>query len=194
MLGVFAKPVTFRRQGEQQVRPGFTVKREMNYPEPFGRRSNRLINWVEASVLSEKLGVHDVNYWTGFDEASFEGLLVLLKKIGLLGLFNVEKTRKSLARMILLSKGGKRPDAETIALTVEVNGQKDGSPVTRCLSMVGPSDYGTTAMCVVAMTRLLLEGRVKAEGVCVPLEVFLFDAVVETMDSEDVKVHPLAGD
>ena len=170
----------------------FTVKREMKYPEPFGARPQRLINWIEVSVVSEKCGVQDVNYWSGFDEASFELLLACLKKIGFLGLFNMETTRKGLARLIVRMKGGKRPESETIALTVEVEGRKDGSPVTRCLSIVGPSDYGATAMCVVGMTKLLLEGRVEVSGTRVPLEVFPFDALVEAMDCEDVRVHWLS--
>ena len=189
MLGVFAQPVRFRSHGEQHVRPGFTVKREMMFPPPFGNRTQRLINYVEVPVVAEKCDVHDVNYWSGFDEASFEILLAFLNKVGFLRLFNLTKTRKGLARMIALTKRGKRPESETIAVTVEVAGHTDGSPRTRCLSLVGPSDYGTTAMSVVAMAKLLLESRVEAVGMRVPMEVFPLDSLVEAMDCDEVTLH-----
>ncbi len=191
MLGVFAQPVRFRVNGAEHSRPGFSVKREMMFPEPFGNRAQRLINWIEAALVAEQCNVHDVNYWTSFDKAGFERLIVLLKKIGFLGLFNRESTRKRLARMIALSKGNKRPESETIALSVVATGKQDGSACTRCLCVVGPSDYGTTAMSVVAMTKLLLEGSVKATGVRVPMEVFPLDPLVEAMNCEEVKLHRL---
>lgn len=192
MLGVFAQPVQFRSKGEQHWRPGFTVKREMRFPEPFGNKAQRLINWVEVPVVVEKCGVHDVNYWTGFDDASFESLLAFLKKTGFLSLFNRKSTRKAVARMIAITKGGKRPDTETIALTLEVSGLKDGAACTRCVSLVGPSDYGTTGMSVVAMAKLILEGSVKTAGIRVPLEVFPLDVLIEAMDCEEVNLHRLS--
>ncbi len=189
MLGVFAQPVRFRSHGEQHVRPGFTAKREMMFPEPFGNRTQRLINYVEVPVVAEKCNVHDVNYWSGFDDAQFELLLAFLNKVGFLRLFNLKKTRKGLARMVALTKGGQRPESETIALSVEVVGHTDGSPRTRCLSLVGPSDYGTTAMSVVAMAKLLLESRVEAAGIRVPIEVFALDSLVEAMACDEVTLH-----
>ena len=65
----------------------------------------------------------------------------------------------------------------------------DGSPLTRCLSLVGPSDYGTTAMSVVSMAKLLLENRVEATGVRFPMEVFTLDALVNAMDCDEVTLH-----
>ena len=189
MMGVFAQPVRLRSDGEEHMRPGFTVKREMMFPQPFGNRAQRLINYIEGPVVSEKCNVYDVNYWTGFDKAPFEMLLALLNKVGFLRLFNRKRTRKGLARMIAMTKGGKRPESETIVVTVEVAGKTDGSPVARCLSLVGPSDYGTTAMCVVAMAKLLLAGRLEAAGVRVPMEVFPLDVLVEAMDCEEVTLH-----
>ncbi len=189
MLGVFSQPVPFRRHGEQHVRPGFTVKREMMFPQPFGTRTQRLINYVEVPVVVEKCNVHDVNYWSGFDESSLQMLLVFLNKVGFLRLFDLKKTRKGLARLIALAKEGNRPAPETIALTVEVAGRLDGSPRTHCLSLVGPSDYGTTAMSVVAMAKLLLENRVEATGARVPMEVFTLDSLVKAMDCDEVTLH-----
>ncbi|MGB9339592.1 MAG: NmrA family NAD(P)-binding protein [Polyangiales bacterium] len=189
MLGVFAQPVRFRNHGEQYLRPGFTVKREMMFPKPFGNRAQRLINYVEIPTVVEICKVHDVNYWSGFDGAAFELLVGFLNKLGFLKLFNLKSTRKRLARMIALAKGGHRAESETIALTVEVSGHEDGLPRTRCLSLVGPSDYGTTALSVVAMAKLLLESRVEAAGIRVPMEVFSLDSLVEAMDCDEVTLH-----
>lgn len=189
MLGVFAEPVGLRRGGERRVRPGFTVKRDMMFPQPFGTRTQRLINYVEGPVVAEQCNVHDVNYWSGFDERSFERLLVLLNKVGFLRLFNVNKVGKGLAKTIALTKRGKGPRSETIGLTVEVTGRVNGSPRTRRLGLVGPSDYGTTAMSVVAMAKLLLERRVEATGVRLPMEVFALDSLVETMACDEVALH-----
>ncbi len=189
MLGVFAQPVRFRRDGEQDARPGFTVKREMMFPQPFGRRTQRLVNYVELLAVVEQCKVHDVNYWSGFDEASFEMLLVFLNKVGFLRLFNLKKTRKVLARLIAKVKRGNRPASETIALSVEVAGRVNGSTRVHCLSLVGPSDYGTTAMSVVAMAKLLLENRVEATGARFPMEVFTLDSLVKAMDCDEVTLH-----
>jgi len=54
---------------------------------------------------------------------------------------------------------------------------------------VGPSDYGTTALSVVAMGKLLLESRVEAAGIRVPMEVFSLDSLVEAMDCDEVTLH-----
>ncbi|MDJ0877197.1 MAG: SDR family NAD(P)-dependent oxidoreductase [Halieaceae bacterium] len=189
MLGAFAQSVEFRSHGTQHVRPGFTVKREMEFPQPFGIFTQRLINYVEAPVVAAHCGVHDVNYWTGFDRPAFEMLVVCLNKVGLLRLFNLQTTRKGLATLFALTKRGSGPESETIALSIEVSGSVDGSPRTRTLGLVGPSDYGTTAICVVSMTRLLLENRVEATGICLPMEVFTLDSLVEAMDCDEVTLH-----
>jgi hypothetical protein len=88
-----------------------------------------------------------------------------------------------------MAKQGNRSASETIALTVEVAGRVDGSPRTHCLSLVGPSDYGTTAMSVVSMAKLLLENRVEDTGIRLPMEVFTLDSLVKAMDCDEVTLH-----
>jgi saccharopine dehydrogenase-like NADP-dependent oxidoreductase len=189
MLGLFAQPVLFNKEGKHQSMPGFTVTRRMVYPEPFGQKIQRLVNFVEAAVISETCNVCDVNYWTSFDKTYFNGFLVLLKKIGFLKLFNRSKTRVKLARVINLSKKGSRSQPETTSVIVEVSGHKQDKPCTTLLSLIAPSDYGTTAMSVVAMTKLILSQQVSARGVRYPLEVFPLDLLMDTINCDQLKIH-----
>ena len=71
---------------------------------------------------------------------------------------------------------------------MDINGTKAGTPCAAQITLVGPSDYGVTAMSVVAMARLILSKDVKAQGVCFPLEVFPLYLLLDTFDSEDVKI------
>ena len=93
-----------------------------------------------------------------------------------------------LGKMINFLKSAGKPKPETIAMTVEVSGQKEGKPYDSQISIIGPSDYGITAMSAVAMTKLLLKKRVTCEGVCFPLEVFPLDLLLETMGCSDIKL------
>jgi hypothetical protein len=127
MLGVFARPLGLKKQGASQPRRGFTEKREMLFPVPFGRREVRLIDYPEADVVAQLCGVHDVNYRTGYDTPSLQRLISGLNKVRLLRLFNLAVTRRRFAELILLTRPKMGLSSETTALTVEVNGRLDGS-------------------------------------------------------------------
>jgi len=188
MLDWFSQPVIFRKEGKQHFMPGFSMKRSFIYPDIFGEQKQRLVSFHEASVVSEKLAVSDVNYWTSFDQASFNLLLSFLKKTGFLKLFHFQTTRMNLGKMVNFFKSAGKPKPETIAVTVEVSGQKEGKPHDSQISIIAPSDYGATAMSAVAMTKLLLQKRVTCKGACFPLEVFPLDLLLETMDCNDIKL------
>jgi len=189
MLGLFAQPATFRKNGAQQLYPGFTVKREFAYPEPFGRHKQRLINFYEASVVAERCHTQAVNYWTGFDKSGFNGLLAVLNEIGILCLFNSQRLRMGLARTVGVFKGRTEPQSEPIAVTVEVSGTQGGKPCGATVSVTGPSDYGTTAMCVVAMAKLILNKCVQANGVCFPMDIFSLHLLLDAINSKDVALY-----
>ena len=189
MLGLFAQPATFRKNGAQQLYPGFTVKREFAHPEPFGRHTQRLINYYEASVVAERCHTQAVNYWTGFDRSGFNGLLAALNEIGVLSLFNSRRLRMGLARTVGFFKGRTEPQSEPVAVTVEVSGTQGGKPCRATVSVSGPSDYGTTAMCVVAMAKLILNKSVKANGVCFPLDIFPLHLLLDAINSKDVALY-----
>lgn len=188
MLGLFAQSATFRKNRAQHLHPGFTMRRDFAYPEPFGKKTQRLINYYEASVVAERCQVQDVNYWTGFDKSSFSTLLVALNKLGILNLFNCQNLRMGLARTVSFFKGRSEPQSEPIAVTVEVSGKQADKPCGATVSVIGPSDYGATAMCVVAMAKLIITKSVKTKGVCFPLDIFPLHLLLDAIDSNDVKL------
>ena len=85
--------------------PGFSVRRRIVYPEPFGTRSHRLVDFVEREVLAEALQVTEVGTWTGFDSAAFEVLVSMLRRAGFLGLFRRKGAELRLARLVNAVKG-----------------------------------------------------------------------------------------
>jgi saccharopine dehydrogenase-like NADP-dependent oxidoreductase len=188
MLDWFSQPVIFKKGGKQHVIPGFSMKRSFVYPEFFGEKRQRLVRFHEASVVSEKLSVSDVNYWTSFDQESFNLLLSCLKKTGFLKLFHFQTTRIKLGKIINLFKSTGKPKPEKIAVTIEVSGYKEGKTQNNRISIIAPSDYGTTAMSAVAMIKLILAKYIDCNGACFPLEVFPLDLLLEIMDCEDIKL------
>jgi len=188
MLGVFAQPVEFHNEGRSSVKPGFTVQRTFQFPEPYGRKILRLIKYDEASVVAEKCDVLNINYWTGFEKFWLNAVLAFLNRLGILKVFNSEGIGIRLAKIINSLKRKRPPQPETIAVAVDINGIKEGAPYSAQITLVGPSDYGVTAMSVVAMARLILSKDVKAQGVCFPLEVFPLYLLLDTIGREDVKI------
>ena len=188
MLGLFAQPVVFYNERRSSVKPGFTVQRIFQFPEPFGKKTLRLLKYDEASVVAEKCDAGNVNYWTGFEKSWVNTVLALLNRLGILKVFNSERTGVKLAKIINSLTRKRPPQPETIAVAVDVTGTKAGSPCAAQITLVGPSDYGVTAMSAVAMARLILSKDVKAQGVCFPLEVFPLYLLLDAFDSEDVKI------
>ncbi len=187
MMGCFAKPVLERRGGRSREVPGFSVKRRIDYPEPFGSRSHRLVDFVEGGVLAEALGVAEVQTWTGFDSAAFQALVSLLRRAGLLGLFRRKGTGLRLARFVNAVKGLGPEGPEPIALVALARGEQGGRAREVRLSLEGPSDYGITAMSAVAMARLL-GGRAGAAGAGHPLRLFDLHEVIEAIAHPEMKL------
>lgn len=187
MMGCFAKPVVERSGGRAREVPGFSVKRRIAYPEPFGSRSHRLVDFVEGGVLAEALGVAEVRTWTGFDSAAFQALVSLLRRAGFLGLFRRKGTGLRLARFVNAVKGLGPEGPEPIALVVEARGEQGGRAQEARLSLQGPSDYGVTAMSAVAMARLLTV-RAEAAGAGHPLRLFDLREVIEAIDHPEMKL------
>jgi saccharopine dehydrogenase-like NADP-dependent oxidoreductase len=197
MMGSFAKPVVERGGGRVRQVPGFSVKRQIAYPEPFGTRSHRLVDFVERGVLAEALGVAEVRTWTGFDSAAFQALVSLLRRAGLLGLFRREGTGLRLARFVNAMKGLGPSGPEPVAVVAEARGDLGGRAQEVRLSLQGPSDYGVTAMSAVAMARLLRD-RADAAGAGHPLRIFDLGEVIEAIGHSEVRfsesVRPVEGE
>ena len=188
MLGSFARPVMVYENGRQVLKSGFTERQSFVFPEPFGKKTLRLFNYYESQVVAAKCNVQKVNYWTGFDRAALNSLIVILNKLGFLNLFNARRLGIRLAKIINSVKSKGPPESEDIAITVEVSDKKTGKPCNARVSVVGPSDYGMTAMVVVAMAKLILNEQVDAKGVCFPLEFLPLGLLLDTINSEDLKI------
>jgi hypothetical protein len=187
MMGCFAKPVSVQIGERVREVPGFSLKRRIDYPEPFGTRSHRLVDFVERAVLAEALEVLEVGTWTGFDSAGFEVLVSLLRRAGLLGLFRRKGLGLRLARAVNAVKELGPSGPERIALVVHALGETGGRAREIRLSLLGPSDYGVTAMTAVAMARLLTN-RTGAAGAGHPLRVFDLREVIDAIDHPELEI------
>jgi saccharopine dehydrogenase-like NADP-dependent oxidoreductase len=182
------RPVVYKKDRKENYVPNTSVERTFTYPEPFGEKSHILINHIEASEIAEKFQVHDINYWLGSDKpgAGFHLLIGALKK-----LFKIPSIRRKLSKIFnsLQRLKVKKTEPETIAMSVEISGNQNGKQVTTNMSLVAPSDYGTTAMFVVAVTKLILSQPGNIHGVFCPFEIFPLTTILDTMDCADVKVY-----
>lgn len=194
MSGMLSKPVWYQKQRLN----GFSQKREFVLPDPFRETTLRLFDYPEAHIIRLKCDMQEVYYWTGFEKERVNRLIVLLSRLKVLNLFNSPRIRVGAARIfvpayMVFARIGKRIiSGETTALTVEISGTKHGKHCITQKTLVSASDYSTTAMSAVAMTKLILSGDVQVSGVRYPLEVFTLPSLIATMDSPDVKlVAPL---
>jgi len=188
MLKAFSTPVVFHEGGEQREVPGFSIQRRFEYPHPMGTYKHRLVNFVEGPALSEVLGVSGINLWTGFNSAAFDGMLSALRRVGILGLFQSEGFGLRLGRAVNALKDLGPAGPEPTSIVVEARGEKDGRPALSRISLVGPSDYGVTAMSSVAFARLLASRGEGAAGAGPPLRHFLLQEVLDTIDHPDLEV------
>jgi hypothetical protein len=187
MMGSFAKPVAVRSGEPGHEVPGFSLKRRIDYPKPFGTRSHRLVQFVEREVLPEALDVEEVDTWTGFDSAGFDVLVSLLRRAGILGLFRRRGIGIRLARAVNALKEIGPEGPETVALVALARGQQGGRDREARLSLTGPSDYGITAMTAVAMARLL-PGRARAAGAGHPLRCFDLAEVIDAIADPELAI------
>ena len=190
MLGLFAQPVMYRANGRSEIMRGFMKKRPFQYPPPIGIKNHRLVNFIEAEAVSGALAIPNVNFWTGYDKASFDQILSVLNRLKILTLFNRPRWRTKLANLI--AGGMSEAEDETCAIVAEAVGWKDGQTQVARVSILAGSDYGATALGVVAMAKLLLNGNVVAPGVHHPTQIFSLKPLLAAMGSDDVQLFETA--
>ena len=186
MLGLFAQAVEYRSNGGARTVAGFSLTRPFHYPPPFGVKTHRLADFIERDAISQELGVPNVNFWTGYDKASFDRLLATLNRLKILSLFNRPSLRTRLARLIDASMKADDSDEEYCAVVAEATGLKNGRPHLARVGILSPSDYGTTAMSVVATAKLLIENKISASGVHFPAQVTSLNTLLDAMQSNEV--------
>jgi saccharopine dehydrogenase-like NADP-dependent oxidoreductase len=192
MMGSFSRPVSLREGAWVREVPGFSVKRRIEYPEPFGIRRHRLVDFVEGPVLAEALGLAEVRLWTGFDSAAFDGLVSLLRRLGVLALFRRKGLGLRLARGVNAIKRLGPTGPEPIAVVALARGERGGRPARASVSLRGPSDYGLTAMSAVAFARLVAMRGAEAAGAGHPLRLFQLREVIEAIDHPELEVFESA--
>ena len=188
MLGLLAQPVAQRSGSGTRSVPGFTLTRPIQYPPPFGEKNHRLVHFIERELVSEALDIPIANYWTGYDKASFDRLLATLNRLKILSLFNRPSVRSRLARLIDTGTRASAADDERCAVIAEASGFKNGQPHLTRVSILAPSDYGATALSVVAMAKLLTENEMIGTGVHFPAQVTSLQPVINTMESDEMKL------
>jgi hypothetical protein len=182
MLGLFTRPV---QHDGHSVR-GFTAKRTTPFPRPFGHRPVRLVAFPEAGNVRDHFGVDRVHYWTAFDNEPFNKTIGTLNRLGVLNRFCTPGGGLRLAS--LLARGKQTPDDrdETVALVAQAG--------DFAVSLTVPSDYGGTAMAVVAMTRALLSRGTPDYGVTVPFQLFTLEQILGLVDSPEIRVEETESD
>jgi saccharopine dehydrogenase-like NADP-dependent oxidoreductase len=186
MLGLFAQPACYRVDGEVETVPGFTKNRPFRYPPPIGTKTHRLVNFVEAEFVSKALNVPNVNFWTGYEKPDFDRMLSLLNRLKILSLFNRPRWRSKLANFIAGARA--KAEDETCAIVAEATGRKDGERCLARVSLLADSDYGATALGVVTMAKVLLDGAVVAHGVFHPTQLFALKPLIAAMDSDEIRL------
>ena len=189
MLDMISQDVEFSHNGQKCMFPGFTRKRVMVYPEHQGEHMQRLVNFWEASAVSEYFNISDVNYWTSFDKALLNFVVALLRSVGFLKLFHNERTRVRAGKIMNSIMGRGKSELETTYVQVEVTGQKDKKPCKSRMTISVPSDYGTTAMSVVAMIKRILQGEIQPKGVKFPFEIFSLQNIIRAIDCEEIEIY-----
>lgn len=189
MLGAFSRPVSYSESDVVRQVPGFSMERTFDYPAPLGAHTHRLVDFAEAPILVEALGTPDVRMWTGFDNALFDGLLNLLRRVGVCRLFEHKGLGLRLGRSVNAIKSLGPEGPEPTAIVVDALGEKNGRPTRSKISLRGPSDYGVTAMCIVAFARLTVSHREEMAGACHPMEHFSLSGVINLINHPDLVVR-----
>ncbi len=188
MMGTFSRKVEFREGHQRRQVPGFSVKRQFDYPEPLGRQSHRLVDFEEGLTIANQLRVQQVNLWTGFDSSSFDKLISMLRKMGILRLFVDKSIGMKLAKVVNALKELGRSGKEPIAMIALAHGEADGRSVVKCISLQAPSDYGATAMSAVAFARLAVSKGSTTAGAGHPQRFFQLDEVLRVVDSPELNL------
>ncbi|MGB0521781.1 MAG: saccharopine dehydrogenase NADP-binding domain-containing protein [Flammeovirgaceae bacterium] len=178
LLELLSQPVLFRSNGSSRVVQGFSMKRTIPYLAPIGKKKHRLINAAETEILTNKLNIPKLNFWTGFDRKGFDKFVSVLRNIRILNIFRNGKYRKSLGQFFSKERGQDHP----AGLTVVSRGYSKGQKIEAYLSLIAASDYLGTAACAVSFAKTLLENDALPKGIYFPFELFELQDVLKDID------------
>lgn len=172
MLKIISQPVIL---GNKYV-PGFSRKRKMYFLEGNAQKQVRLIEHAERKFLCEMLNLEKLNYWTSWNQHSFNTLISFCKKIKIIDFITQLKKHRFLSKIV---KHNPNKD-ENASLTVEVKGKIDEKACIRTLSLSTFSDYETTALVTATIAKIVIHKKLC--GVVFPFEIIDFDELLSTMN------------
>jgi saccharopine dehydrogenase-like NADP-dependent oxidoreductase len=176
MLLIFDKEVEYLTKEKTIKYSGFSHKKSFEYPNPFGIKVLRLANFIERDYLRN--AEFKLNYWTSFDNESFNKLISLLKKIHFLKLFNYPKTSSFLSALITNQNKGEKDEKIGLCAKDSINE----------ISLVLSSDYEATASCAIGFTTLIMSNEKDYEGVKFPFQIFTFEEIKEHLNDVIIEI------
>lgn len=178
MLNIITKPTHF----ENKRTSGFTIKKHMNFLTLLKPKQVRLIDHSEKMLLADKVPSHRLNYWTSWNSTTFNRLVSLIRRIGLI------KYLHKIDRNILSRFVKHNPNkAENAFLTVEAKGIVGNKERIKRVSLSTFSDYHTTAMVTAAIAKIALHKNVT--GVVSPFDITTVDEVLNIINCPDIKIE-----
>ncbi|GAA0328552.1 hypothetical protein GCM10008931_20380 [Oceanobacillus oncorhynchi subsp. oncorhynchi] len=180
MLKIISQSVAF----QDNIIPGFTKKKEMYFSKHNKEKEVRLIDHSERILLKNNLTAAPINYWTAWNSNSFNKMISMLKKFGLIKA--IQKMNTKFLDKLVKHNPNKNEHA---FLTVEVKGIVDKQECKRILSLSTFSDYHTTAMMTAALTKLTLEKEV--EGIVCPFEITTLYELLSVMNCSELEIEKI---
>jgi saccharopine dehydrogenase-like NADP-dependent oxidoreductase len=170
MLLIFDKKVDLLTKEQTTKYSGFSYKKKFEYPKPFNIKTLRLTNFIERDYLRNS-GIK-ANYWTSFDNESFNKLISGLKKIRFLKLFNYPKISSLLSSLITKQNKGEKDEKIGLCAKNSINE----------ISIILTSDYESTASCAIGFAKLIMSNEKEYKGIKLPFEIFLFKEIREHLN------------
>ncbi|UHA73681.1 saccharopine dehydrogenase family protein [Paenibacillus sp. 481] len=177
MLGILSSRVVYKGRHGERLYAAVSHKRSFLFPSAHIDRSMWLAHFFERDIVSEKLRLPAINYWTGFDKSALPFLLYVLSRLRVLNVFQ-DPTKAARWGKLLYSQVKHNPQQpETTSIAAEAHGIVNGQYVRQTYGLTAPSDYAITSLVVVTIVKLL-EEREPMGGVVFPFEVFSLEEVM----------------
>jgi saccharopine dehydrogenase-like NADP-dependent oxidoreductase len=183
MLKIVSTPVKTIFYDKEINISGFSFKRTIIIPQANKKYKTRLIYHSEKELLLDKLPLKNLNYWTAWNNSTFNILISVLRRTGLL-YFVTHKMKKETLKNVI--KHDKNKSEETV-LIADVIGLKEKKEERKNLVINTFSDYGTTAKIVAALAKIVLTK--KSEGICFPFEITTLNKILDIMDDKRIKYY-----
>lgn len=160
--------------------PGFSEKRNMKFGEFASSHVVRKIEHVERKRLLQNKKLPRINYYTAWEKKTFNIIIRLLQKTGLLGhLTNQKGLLEKLVRH-------NPTQPEQAYLTIEAAGLLREKKQKKEWRVRVRSDYETTAAVTVALVKIVLENHIT--GIHFPYEITSTHEILKNIDESKVRL------